>query len=553
VFVYLLVLDARKDKNVPAQIREWIKRVKTTGGNSPIIVIANQADVNAGFGFSNESDLQKEFPEIKYFIKVSCKTGSGVDEIKQKLEELIPQAELFNTEIDERWIAIKEQLQEETKSKHFLDEGRFEEICSDHRLNEKAGRLNAIHFFNDLGLLLHFEELNLAQYYVLDPYWITYGVYQIVTSAQAGRLKGIVPMDSLEYIINEEEDKKDVYKPANSEKILYDTNQRRFLVDILNQFKLCFYLPGNAGFIIPNLLDTTEPIAVTVPLKNAKDSIQFVYKYEYLPNSVLPNIMVESHSLLGEKWRTGCILKGYNCKALVSAYQDTLTITVRGEHKQKREFMAVIRNCIDRINQGLAVKPQMLIPLPGITPIDYPEYEVLLNREKKGKREFIFHEDRPDEKNFEISRLLEGIATPDEMKEISRRLDRIDKNVETIIQRLDEHYWYLIEKLDDDQISDKITEALKPINAQQTAKIADVIMQQIATAFDLFSVDMDERFTKIYHDLKKTDNLEAKLRLSVPFIKLLGIDIGLEAKFDIKKWASGMYDKYKLQIFQLMV
>ncbi|MES2111933.1 MAG: leucine-rich repeat domain-containing protein [Bacteroidota bacterium] len=144
--VYLLVLDSRKDTNVAGQIRQWVKRVKTTGGSSPIIVVANQSDVNTGFGFSNESDLQIEFPEIKYFIKISCKTGIGIDDIKNALEQLIPKAELFNTEIDERWIAIKEQLQEETKTNHYLDETRFKEICSINKLDEKQARLNAINF-----------------------------------------------------------------------------------------------------------------------------------------------------------------------------------------------------------------------------------------------------------------------------------------------------------------------------------------------------------------------------------------------------------------------
>jgi len=541
--VYLLVLDARKDNDVAGQVRQWVKKVKATGGNSPIIVIANQADVNRGFGFSNESDLQKEFPEIKYFIKASCKTRLGINEIKQRLGDLIPQAELFNTEIDEKWINIKEQLQKETKSKHYLDEGRFKAICSNYGINEKAGRLNAIHFFNDLGLLLHFEELNLAQYYVLDPYWITYGVYQIVTSSEAGRLKGIVGMDRLEYIINEEEDKKDVYKPAHSEKIVYDTNQRRFLVDILNQFKLCFYLPGNAGFIIPNLLDTTEPIAVTELLKNAKDSIQFVYKYEYLPNSVLPNIMVEAHPLLAEKWRTGCILEGNDCKALVSAYQDTLTIIVRGEHKQKREFMAVIRHCIDTINQGLAVKPQMLIPLPGIEQIAYAEYVVLLNRESKGRRDFIFNEDKDGEKTFEISQLLEGIAWPDELSDIKQALGRIEGALGDNNKKLDELNRYLTEKFPAE---------INKLNSDQTAELAKDMLERIAVGFELFSGDMDEKLGKMYEDLKKTDDLEAKIKLSVPLINLLGIDIGVEAGFDVKAWAGRMYEKYKLQIFKLM-
>jgi len=85
--IYILVLDARKDANVSAQIRQWIKRISATGGNSPILIIANQIDVNAGFGFENERELQEEFPQVKYFIKASCKTRKNIDLIKPKLSD----------------------------------------------------------------------------------------------------------------------------------------------------------------------------------------------------------------------------------------------------------------------------------------------------------------------------------------------------------------------------------------------------------------------------------------------------------------------------------
>jgi len=282
--VYVLVLDARKDANNSEQIRQWVQRVRATGGDSPIIVLANQSDVNPGFGFENERELQNEFPQIKSFLKISCKNGENIDLFKDKLAELIPTAELFKTEIDERWITIKNRLQEETKQKYYLNEARFLEICNEARLTEKDGQKNAINFLHDLGQVLHFDDLNLSEYYVLNPYWITYGAYQILTSKYAGEKNGIVSMDKLEYIVNEEKDKKESYQPVNYKKIKYSTNDRRFLIEILRQFKLCFCVPDGSQFIIPDLLETTEPLDITDPIRNSEKNIQFVYEYDYLPN-----------------------------------------------------------------------------------------------------------------------------------------------------------------------------------------------------------------------------------------------------------------------------
>jgi len=78
--VYILVLHAREDNNVAQQIKKWASRITATGGNSSIIVLANQKDVNPGFGFVNEEELKLEFPQVKHFLKTSCKTGEGIED-----------------------------------------------------------------------------------------------------------------------------------------------------------------------------------------------------------------------------------------------------------------------------------------------------------------------------------------------------------------------------------------------------------------------------------------------------------------------------------------
>lgn len=556
--VYVLVLDARRDNDVSGQIRQWVRRIKSTAGNSPVIVVANQADVNQGFGFSNETDLQQEFPELRGFIKASCKTNSGVDDIIALLAEQVPQAEMFNTEIDERWITIKSQLQEETQSKNFLSESRFTEICANNGIVKNNERLNAINFFHDLGLVLHFDALNLAEYYVLDPYWITYGVYQILTSQYAAQQDGRISMEKLEYIVNEEKDKEAVYRPKEYRKIIYNsTNQRRFLVDILHQFKLCFYLNENKEFLIPDLLGTSEPTNLTEMLRNSAENIRFSYQYNYLPKTILPYLMVETHNMAKALWRTGCVLSNDGCQAMVSTYQNNLSIIVSGEHKKKREFMAVIRNRINTINDKLNIEPNMLIPLPGINPSAYADYKVLLVKEKRGKTDFIFDEDKPSEVIFPISILLEGIAPPDEMKmigesmhHIERKLTKIESSQLQTHSLLDYYYETLITKIEDQKFSAEIIEAIAELNELQKEEIAALTLGQIGMAFELFSEDTDDKLKDLYADLKKSDNVELKLKLGLPLLKILGID--LETKYDIKPWAKKSYQKTQFKVLQLL-
>jgi len=554
--VYVLVLDARKDANNADQIRQWVKRVQATGGNSPIVVLANQIDVNSGFGFENEIDLQKEFPQIKCFLKISCLTGESLDLLKQKLEEIIPTAELFETKIDEKWIAIKDKLQEETKSKHFLNETRFLEICNEFELKECSKQKNAITFLNDLGMVLHFDNLNLSEYYVLDPYWITYGVYQILTSVYAGEKKGIVEMDKLKFIINDEEDKKEIYQTENYRKIQYSSNERRFLIDILHYFKLCFCLPDNSKFIIPDLLDTLEPQNVTEPIRRSKETIQFVYEYSYLPKSIMPHTIVELHKSMTHMWRTGCVLQNKYGKALITSYQNRIFITVEGEYKKKRELLAVIRYRMDTINHSLSDKPKALIPLPDTN--DFAEYKKLLVREERGKKNYMYDEDGPNEKEFVISELLDGIPSNEEVQ-LAAEIKDLKKMVYNGFEECRDDHQKIIDTMDSqfEQLlvlshitKEDIQESVQEINADQTAEITSKVLQYIDEGLEHYNGEFKSTLEDIHIDLKKNSNMQAKLRLSIPFIQLLGVDLVTE--FDVKKWAKEMYEKHELKIFKLL-
>jgi len=558
--LYILMLDARKDTNVSGQIRQWVKRIKVSSGNSSIIVIANQIDVNASFGFENEYELQSEFPQIKYFIKVSCKTLENISVLKEKLEELTPKSEILETEIDERWFSLKEQLQKDTRKNYYLNENLFLDTCKKINLKKKTEQRDAIKFLHDLGLVLHFENITLSEYFVLDPYWITYGVYQILTSSYVSNNKGFVNMTNLEYIVNEELDKQGQYSPTNYKKIIYSNNDRRFLVDILNQFKLCFYLPNHLSFIIPDLLETNEPNEITEPIRNSNESIRFVYEYEYLLKSIMPFIMVETHLMIFAKWRTGCVLKYDGCECLISSYQNRITIIVTGEHKKKREYMAVIRHIIDLINKNLNDKPKMLIPLPEID--GFADYEELLDREKDGEKQLTIY--KPKKMKFEISLLIEGIPTFNEVKEIRDILDKVLANEENILDSvekiidsqeeikllLDSHYQYIINQPENSNINDELLASIKDISENQTKQITQETMLWIANAFDLLEDDMDEKLKDLCTDIKKTDDLKLKLKLSVPLINLIGVKF--ESEFDLKSWYSTMYAKHKLNIFRLM-
>lgn len=568
--LYILVLHARDDNDVASKIRKWVKKIRTTGGDSSIIIVCNQIDVHPGFGFANKYELQLEFPQIKYFLKISCSNGEGLEMLKQKMEELIPKVELFASKIDEKWINVKDQLQLETARKpYFLNENRFLQICRENQIYDYEEQQNTIEFLHDLGVVLNFKKLSLAEYYVLDPYWITYGVYQILTSERAAHNKGEISVEKdLFYIVNEEKDKKEAYQVDNKNRIIYSSNECLYLVDILHEFQLSFYVNNKRShFIVPVLLENTEPLLLTIPIRKSINSIQFVYEYESSPEAIMPYIIVQLHNMTKNIWRTGCIVQYRDCSGLISSYSNKITITVDGENKEKCEFLLVLRCLIDSINSKLHLDPGELIPYPDN--IGYAYYKELLEKEKAGEKTHKRY--KLKEGTFLIADMLECITpiSKDTVEqpsflEIKNDLNQIKQNQESIVigqkeiiqkqlgtlVQLDENYQYLIEQLGDSKRQGVLIDTLIKVSDIKNQDILKDITTLIGEVFDLYDGDMDEKFRNLYSDLKKSDNWEVKVKAGLSLLTVL--NVGVEGKFDLKKWAQSMYKKYELPIFKAL-
>ena len=61
---------------------------------------------------------------------------------------MIPRQNFLHTPIDERWISIKEKMQQEgTKANYFLDITKFLKVCNELGLKEKREQKNVIDSF----------------------------------------------------------------------------------------------------------------------------------------------------------------------------------------------------------------------------------------------------------------------------------------------------------------------------------------------------------------------------------------------------------------------
>ena len=213
--IYILILDSRTD----AKKEEWLKHIEKFGDNSPAIVVINKIDENASYDVERKT-LTTKFEFIgNRFHRISCQDNIGLDGFAKELADLIPQTEIFKTPFSPDWVAVKEQLETETAAKKYIDQTRFEVICSDNGVTDKTAQNTLLSYLNSLGIALHFEKLDLKNFYVLDPHWVTIGVYKIINSRVIK--KGLFAESELNYILNIEDVKKAEYDPAKEKEITY--------------------------------------------------------------------------------------------------------------------------------------------------------------------------------------------------------------------------------------------------------------------------------------------------------------------------------------------
>jgi hypothetical protein len=93
----------------------------------------------------------------------------------------------------------------------FFD--RYEALCQECGVTDQGRRKTLLGYLNSLGVVLFFEELDFADIYVLDPHWVTVGVYRVINSSKTKG--GTLAVSDLDYILNEEKIKSEEYDPAS--------------------------------------------------------------------------------------------------------------------------------------------------------------------------------------------------------------------------------------------------------------------------------------------------------------------------------------------------
>ena len=366
--LYLLVLTGREGSE-DADAEYWLKLIESFGNESPIIVVLNKSKE---FPFDvNRRGLRRKFDNIREFVHTDCEDGTGLVQLREAIERETDFLEHLRVAFPENWFAIKEKLA--VMRSNFLSFEEYREVCASLGETDEAAQDALSQYLHNLGIALNYrDDPRLQDTYVLNPHWVTNGIYSILSSEILRTNRGEINLSELSEIL----------APRN-----YPVRMHRFLMDLMKKFELCFSFPDDdCHFLIPELLDKQEPsLGINfVP----SECLNFQYHYPVLPEGLLPRFIVRTH-VLSEglpRWRSGVVLSFEGNTALVKAdMQDKkVFIFVLGPSAGRRRLLAIIRSDFEHIHSEIRnLGPSEMVALP-----DYPDivvsYEKLLAMERVG-------------------------------------------------------------------------------------------------------------------------------------------------------------------------
>ena len=402
--LYLLVVDARKGDQI-SNIEYWLKLIESFGGTSPIIIVINQIDQLKGQRPLNlDRNALKAKYNIRKFVETSCATGKGIPALKAAIVREVEQLKHVHDIWPREWLAIKRRLKD--MKADYIPVEKYLEICGEEKLNDEDLRRSLLGLLHDLGVVIRFP----GDMQVLNPRWVTQGVYGLLTSKRLVKTQGQFDLNEVGEILT----------GLPNARTRYPSHTHRRLIDVMRHFELCFEFTDRRGhYLIPRHLHDNEP-----DIKwDDNSALKFQYHYETLPDSVISRFIVRMSQYITAEdyWKNGVFLHDGENRAKIKAdmVDRKIFISIIGKEQTRRAFLAVIRSAFAEINSNFKIEIKQMIPVPGSTQV-LVSYQDLLAYEEMNEPQIIVPELR---KKFSVRELLDGV------EDLNSRMKRRERDL----------------------------------------------------------------------------------------------------------------------------
>ena len=349
--LYILVLAGREDRE-DEDAEYWLKMIGAFGGDAPVMVVLNKIKEHP-FEVDEEM-LREKYPNIVGFYETDCKKNLGIRKLRKVVEEHLRGMEDVKKVFPAAWYRIKQELP--ARAANFISFDEFRNVCRELGEKNKKEQEHLAHFLHVLGIALNYrDDPRLQETSVLNPHWVTGGIYALINDDKIITRKGVLKRSDL----------KRVLKAAD-----YPEDKHDFLLLLMKKFELCFPLDDEMNeWLVPELLTKKGP--KPGPEFDTKTALFFEYHYEtLLPHGLIPRFISRAYTRIVDAmhWRTGVVVEWAGAKALVRADGDKKRVEIRvsGDQNARQECLEWVRWHFDAIHENFKkLQPQEVLRLLG--------------------------------------------------------------------------------------------------------------------------------------------------------------------------------------------
>jgi internalin A len=394
--LYLVLISGREGTE-DHDAEYWLSMVRSFAGDVPVIVLLHKW---GDYPFElNRELLREKYGQNVFFAETDSSTGHGIPQLREQIRQLATKLPGLRAAWPSAWRHVKDELPQQKKSWMTFDD--FLDFCQARGVADRKDQEALAESLHDLGLMLSYRsDETLRGFGVLNPQWVTKGIYAMLNSPVLREAGGKFTLDTVSEVL-----------PARA----YPEVLHPYLLALMRKFRLCHPLDDKGKkYLIPELLTKEEPkLDADFPPDKC---LGFIYRYgTVLPEGLLPRFIVETyvHREPKHAWRSGVVLERANCRALVrgDVQGRTISIRVAGVGNGRRELLGIIREHFERIHRSYEKLPVTeLVPIPG-HPDAQVKHELLLKYERS-ERTTIPVEVGDDLLDFSVKELLDGVDLP---------------------------------------------------------------------------------------------------------------------------------------------
>ncbi|MDR3220031.1 MAG: hypothetical protein LBU22_13850 [Dysgonamonadaceae bacterium] len=343
--LYILVYDGRTEER--NRLEYWFDHIKNYGANAPVFIFINKRDQHTPE--IPIHSLKEKYSVAGVYTFSIKKDNQDLENFRKEVADFITNNPSWNNQkIPAIYYNVKTELEYLFKQgRERIEYSKFEEIAQKYGVENRTGLLKNLHV---LGICLWYDKMPELETLVLNPEWITQGVYKIINWVHEKKKHEIAFSD---------------FRTVFIDNPRYPTiKEDKFLFKLMKQYELAFETKKGQQLIIPHLLHQDRP--AELPVFDIGESFMLRYKAEQpLPSDTISRFIVRRNEDIqkvnGEYkvWRYGVVLEnGKGDIALVREDDRTISISVKGS--DKTAYLDTLRQTLNEIFESYkSDKPEM--------------------------------------------------------------------------------------------------------------------------------------------------------------------------------------------------